>query len=180
VQEVLEAGREDARPWWRRRWAVAAVAVVVVGALAGAGVMVEDRVRRGTENDRLEACVRDAYAATDAARDRLADMAAYVQPGLREGTPAPTVDGLYDIVAESAAEAAAVVEPARRACAGVDVRVAHVDQLRLRTAVVAYLDLVLESFRVTSDDGREYFRRNEDLVRARRAVAQAQSMAGRA
>ena len=61
---------------------------------------------------------------------------------------------------------------------GIAVRSWHARQLRTQTAVLAYLDLVLESFRAVSGNGREYFERNADLLEARRAVSRAQAKAG--
>jgi hypothetical protein len=173
--EVLESGRDRSPLSPRRR--LAAVAVLVVAALVVASVLVDDQRRRGSENDRLDACVAAAYWATDSARARIAGVAGYIRPGLRAGTPPGTADSLYSIVADSAGEAAAVVEPVRRSCAAIEIRGRHVAQLRLRTAVLAYLDLVLESFRATSSNGRQYFERNQTLLLARRAITEAQTTA---
>ena len=162
---------------WDRRWRLAAIAGLVVAVLAGTALVVADSTRRDAENDRLDACVRDAFAATDAARNRVAGLAGFVQPGLREDSSDATATSLYAILAASARRAEPVVEKVRRSCAGIAVRSWHAPQLRTQTTVLAYLDLVLESFRAVSGNGREYFERNADLLRARRAVSRAQAMA---
>src|SRR5689334_1870676 len=71
-------------PRWDRRWRRAAIAGLVVAVLGGTALVVADSSRRDAENDRLDVCVRDAFAATDEARNRLAGLVGFVQPGLRE------------------------------------------------------------------------------------------------
>jgi hypothetical protein len=194
IGEVLEAGREG-RSWvparlrrwlpsrlprlppWDRRSRRVAIAVLVVAVLGGAAAVIVDDGWRGDENDRLDACVRGAYAATDDARNRVAGLAGFVQPGLRAAATDATVTSLYAILAASARDAVPVIEAARRSCAGIAVRSWHGQQRAVRTAAVTYLDLVLDSFRATSANGREYFERNADLLRARQAVSAAQSAA---
>jgi hypothetical protein len=166
--EVLSAGVE--RPQRRRSTVLAAGLVVAVTA---AGLGYADHARRGAETGRLLACVETADDVSARQRSRVSGMADYIRPALREGTPPATITGLYVLVAETASEAAAAVEPARRDCAAVDVLPWHGGHRRVRAAALDYLDRELALFRASAADGGAFFALNPDLVGARERLSRA-------
>lgn len=132
MSDTLSQG-EDRRP---RRWPRVAVALV---ATLGAGLLVLDDHRRGTEMARLLDAVESSQATVAFADRRVSAMRQYLGPVFTSGDE-DLYESLNELLAGAGRTAAVEVDRRRGAVAAVDVLPWHDDQEEAQQSYLAYLD----------------------------------------